>query len=388
MKNIAMAPSVLPVDGGAASPFAAIIEGKLEGQVRGLAEDAAKGLTQRSAEGKIVIAHRGASGYLPEHTLASKALAYGMGADYLEQDLVMTQDDQLVVMHDHFLDGITDVAERFAGRARSDGRYYVVDFTLAEVRSLRMTEPFEWVDGEQVPIYPARFPLWQSRFEIHTFAEELEFIQGLNKSTGKEVGIYPEIKAPWLFRREGKDISRAVLKVLKAYGYCALTDKVYLQCFDVDELKRIRHELLPALGMDLKLVQLIAKSEWHETMVYDAKGQAHPYQYDWMWQPGAMAIIATYAQGIGPWKPMIVTEPGTLGQPVFTQMVQEAHRAGLKVHPYTFRSDAGEIPRYAKDLTDLLNIFFYQADVDGVFCDFPDKAIAVRAAHDARCAQG
>ncbi len=165
-------------------------------------------------EGKIVIAHRGASGYLPEHTLESKALAYGMGADYLEQDLVMTKDDQLVVMHDHFLDGITDVAERFPGRARPDGRYYVVDFTLDEVRSLRMTEPFQLVEGKQVPVYPARFPLWKSSFKIHTFQEEIEMIQGLNKSTGKHIGIYPEIKAPWLFRHGGKDISRAVLNVL------------------------------------------------------------------------------------------------------------------------------------------------------------------------------
>ena len=101
-----------------------------------------------------MIAHRGASGYLPEHTLNPRPGLWH-GADYLEQDLVMTKDDQLVVMHDHFLDGITDVAERFPGRARPDGRYHVVDFTLDEVRSLRMTEPFQLVDGKQVPVYPA-----------------------------------------------------------------------------------------------------------------------------------------------------------------------------------------------------------------------------------------
>ncbi|MGL5813440.1 MAG: glycerophosphodiester phosphodiesterase [Aeromonas sp.] len=332
-------------------------------------------------EGKVVIAHRGASGYLPEHTLASKALAYGMGADYLEQDLVMTKDDQLVVMHDHFLDGITDVAERFPGRARADGRYYVVDFTLDEVRSLRMTEPFQLVDGKQVPVYPARFPLWQSRFEIHSFQEEIEMIQGLNKSTGKQIGIYPEIKAPWLFRHEGKDISKAVLKVLKQYGYTNKESKIYLQSFDADELKRIDTELMPAMGMDLKLVQLMAETDWNETMVYDAKGKATPYDYDWMFKPGAMKTIATYADGIGPWKPMIVTEPGIPGKPVITGMVKEAHAAGLKVHPYTFRQDQGQIPAYAKDFTDLLNIFLYQADVDGVFSDFPDKAVELIKAH-------
>ena len=332
-------------------------------------------------DGKIVIAHRGASGYLPEHTLESKALAYGMGADYLEQDLVMTRDDQLVVMHDHFLDGITDVATRFPGRARPDGRYYVVDFTLAEVRSLRMTEPFQLVEGKQVPVYPARFPLWKSDFKIHTFQEEIEMIQGLNKSTGNNIGIYPEIKAPWLFRHEGKDISKAVLNVLKEYGYTGKDDKVYLQSFDADELKRINSELMPAMGMDLKLVQLMAETDWNETMVYDAKGKATPYDYDWMFKPGAMKTIASYAEGIGPWKPMIVTEPGILGKPVFTHMVKEAHAAGLKVHPYTFRQDEGQIPAYAKDFSDLLNIFLYQADVDGVFSDFPDKAVEAIKAH-------
>ena len=128
-------------------------------------------------------------------------------------------------------------------------------------------------------------------------------------------------------------------------------------------------------------MQLMAETDWNETMVYDAKGKATPYDYDWMFKPGAMKTIAGYADGIGPWKPMIVTEPGTPGKPMFTAMVKEAHAAGLKVHPYTFRQDEGQIPPYAKDFTDLLNIFLYQADVDGVFSDFPDKAVAVIKAH-------
>jgi glycerophosphoryl diester phosphodiesterase len=99
--------------------------------------------------------------------------------------------------------------------------------------------------------------------------------------------------------------------VLKEYGYTSKSDKVYLQCFDANELKRINGELMPAMGMDLKLVQLMAETDWNETMVYDAKGKATPYDYDWMFKPGAMKTIATYAEGIGPWKPMVVTEPGT-----------------------------------------------------------------------------
>ena len=140
---------------------------------------------------QVVIAHRGASGYLPEHTLPSKALAYQQGADYLEQDLVMTKDDRLIVLHDHFLDRVTDVAEKFPGRARADGRFYAIDFTLAEIKSLKFTEGFDIKDGEKVAVYPLRFPLWASDFRIHTFEEELEFIQGLNKTMKRNVGIYP-----------------------------------------------------------------------------------------------------------------------------------------------------------------------------------------------------
>ncbi|MDQ6579807.1 MAG: glycerophosphodiester phosphodiesterase, partial [Haemophilus sp.] len=168
---------------------------------------------------KIIIAHRGASGYLPEHTLESKALAFAQHADYLEQDLAMTKDGRLVVIHDHFLDGLTDVAKKFPNRHRKDGRYYVIDFTLKEIQSLNMTENFETKDGKQVAVYPGRFPLWKSHFKIHTFEDELEFIQGLEKSTGKKVGIYPEIKAPWFHHQNGKDIAVETLKVLKKYGY-------------------------------------------------------------------------------------------------------------------------------------------------------------------------
>ena len=121
----------------------------------------------------------------------------------------------LVVIHDHFLDGLTDVAKKFPNRHRKDGRYYVIDFTLKEIQSLNMTENFETKDGKQVAVYPGRFPLWKSHFKIHTFEDELEFIQGLEKSTGKKVGIYPEIKAPWFHHQNGKDIAVETLKVLK-----------------------------------------------------------------------------------------------------------------------------------------------------------------------------
>lgn len=129
------------------------------------------------ANEKMVIAHRGASGYLPEHTLPAKAMAYAQGADYLEQDLVMTRDDQLVVLHDHYLDRVTDVAERFPDRARKDGRYYAIDFTLDEIRSLKFTEGFEVENGKKVQVYPGRFPMGKSDFRIHTFEERLSLFR-------------------------------------------------------------------------------------------------------------------------------------------------------------------------------------------------------------------
>lgn len=151
---------------------------------------------------KIIIAHRGASGYLPEHTLASKALAYQMGVQFLEQDLAMTKDNHLVVIHDHFLDRVTDVADKFPGRTRSDGRYYVIDFTLDEIKSLNFMEGFTVKDGRRVQDYPDRFPMGKSTFEIHTFEEEIEFIQGLNKTLGKNTGLYVETKAPWFHKQD------------------------------------------------------------------------------------------------------------------------------------------------------------------------------------------
>ncbi|QHA87088.1 glycerophosphodiester phosphodiesterase [Serratia rhizosphaerae] len=326
------------------------------------------------AADKVVIAHRGASGYLPEHTLPAKAMAYAQGADFLEQDLVMTKDDELVVLHDHYLDRVTDVAQRFPDRARKDGRYYAIDFTLAEIKSLKFTEGFDIKDGKQVQSYPGRFPMGKSDFRVHTFQEEIEFVQGLNHSTGKNIGIYPEIKAPWFHQQEGKDISSKVLAVLKQYGYTGKNDNVYLQCFDANELKRIKTQLEPKLGMDLKLVQLIAYNDWNETYEQNADGKWVNYDYDWMFKPGAMKQIAQYADGIGPdYHMLVAAEKSKPGHIVLTDMVKEAHANKLAVHPFTIRADA--LPKYVTDVNQLYDVIYNQAGVDGVFTDFPDKGV-------------
>ena len=323
---------------------------------------------------KIIIAHRGASGYLPEHTLESKALAFAQHADYLEQDLAMTKDGRLVVIHDHFLDGLTDVAKKFPHRHRKDGRYYVIDFTLKEIQSLEMTENFETKDGKQAQVYPGRFPLWKSHFRIHTFEDEIEFIQGLEKSTGKKVGIYPEIKAPWFHHQNGKDIAAETLKVLKKYGYDKKTDMVYLQTFDFNELKRIKTELLPKMGMDLKLVQLVAYTDWKETQEKDAKGKWVNYDYDWMFKPGAMAEVVKYADGVGPgWYMLVDKEQSKPGNIVYTPLVKELAQYKVELHPYTVRKDA--LPEFFTDVNQMYDALLNKSGATGVFTDFPDTGV-------------
>ena len=324
---------------------------------------------------KVVVAHRGASGYLPEHTLAAKAMAYAQGADFLEQDVVMSKDDQLVVLHDRFLDRVTNVAEVFPERARDDGRYYAIDFTLDELRKLSFSEGFTVRDGEQVADYPERFPLGKSHFGLHTLSEEIEMIQGLNHSTGRDVGLYVEIKAPWFHQSEGNQVSRAVLETLKHYGYVAQDDNAVVQVFDPNGLKRIHDTLQPELEMNLRLVQLMGETRWDMTFQPDAEGKLEPYDYDWMYQEGGMQRIATYADGIGPWKPMVIEDSSTRDDIKVTPMVEEAHAQGLIVMPDTFRLDEGRIPDWASDYDDMLRAFFVDARVDGVFTDYPDRAV-------------
>ena len=327
----------------------------------------------KTSRTKCVIAHRGASGYLPEHSLAAKAMAFAQGADFLEQDLVMTADDRLVVLHDRFLDRVTDVADQFPGRQRDDGRFHVVDFELEEIRWLRMMERFVVRDGVRHAVFPGRFPLGDSTFRVNTFEEEIEFVLGLNKSCGRQAGIYPEIKSPGYFHNEGKDIAEATLEILKRYGYTKPEDPVFFQCFDADELKRVRNELLPELGMSVRLVQLIAYNDWHEVIDYKNKQNI---DCEWMLQPGAMGEIASYADAVGPHYSMLVTGMREAEQAIPNHITAEAHREHLEVHPFTFRKEPDEMPAYAKgSFEHFLEIFYNKIGVDGLFTDFPDLAV-------------
>jgi glycerophosphoryl diester phosphodiesterase len=305
---------------------------------------------------KIIIAHRGASGYLPEHTLPGKALAHAMGADYLEQDLVLSKDGIPVVLHDTVIDTVTDVAKRFPERKRADGRFYALDFTVAELKQLQVTERFDHRTGKSV--FQARFPQGQGSFQIPTFEEELQFIQGLNHTTGRDVGIYPEIKSPAWHREQGQDVSRIVLQVLARYGYRTKTDKVFLQCFDYQEVKRLRNEL----GYQGKLIQLLASP----------KSSQPGTDFAFLTSRAGLTELAKVADGIGPSLAQLVSGKED-GHFTFTDLVTLAHESKLLVHPYTIRTD--DLPPGVTSGDELFRACLVEAGADGVFTDQPDRGV-------------
>jgi glycerophosphoryl diester phosphodiesterase len=304
----------------------------------------------------LVIAHRGASGYLPEHTLEAKALAYAQGADYLEQDVIFTRDAVAIVMHDLVLDELTDVRAVFPGRARADGHWYVIDFDWAELQRLAVHE--RRAPGAATPARAGRFAVAGPRFRLHTLDEELAFIAGLNASlgarTGRIVGVYTEVKSPAFHRAAGIDASALVLAALARHGYTRRSDPAFLQCFDFRELKRIREDL----HSDLPLVQLIGENAWGESDT----------DYDHLRTAAGLREVAAVADGIGPWVPQVLQlAAGQAPQP--TGLVEAAHALGLVVHPYTLRAD--DLPAGVADFTALVAAL-RAAGVDGAFSDFPD----------------
>ena len=305
-----------------------------------------------------MIAHRGASGYLPEHTLASKALAHAMGADFIEQDVVLSRDGTAIVLHDIHLDSTTDVAQRFPTRARGDGRFYAVDFNLEEIRQLCVHErTHRDACGAEAAVFPNRFPLQPGRFRIPTLAEEIDLIAGLDHSRGRRTGLYIELKSPNWHLAQGLDLAEVILAVLEDKHYADKAQQVFLQCFDDRTLHRLHHDL----QTPLPLIQLIGENAWAEDSEAD---------YDYMQSPRGLDYIASYAQGIGPWLMQIYRGKSATGQAQISSLVEQAQSRGLQVHPYTFRRD--ELPAAIDSFEELLDIFVLQAGIDGLFTDFPD----------------
>lgn len=302
----------------------------------------------------IKIAHRGASGYLPEHTLQAAAYAHALGADYIEQDVVLSKDSVPVVLHDIYLNSVTNVKDKYSDRKREDGNWYVSDFTLSELKELIVNERLHSNGMEAV--YPDRFPITKGNFQISTLSEHIELIQGLNVSTRRNVGIYPEIKRPKWHRKEGMDISKITIDLLKQYGYSTNDDEIFLQCFDSKELKRIKNEL----NSSLPLIQLIGNNSWGES----------EDDYSYMITENGIKDVSKYAVGIGPY--LQLNYNITLKSRDFrpSLMVKYARQNNLLIHPYTIRKDS--IPLDFANYEEMINFFISTLKIDGLFTDFVD----------------
>jgi glycerophosphoryl diester phosphodiesterase len=314
----------------------------------------------------LIIAHRGASGYRPEHTLASYELAIRMGADFIEPDLVSTKDHVLIARHENEISETTDVATHpeFAGRRTTkkiDGRevtgWFTEDFTLAEIKTLRAKERL-----------PFRDQSFNGQFEVPTFAEVIALAKRKSAETGRVIGTYPETKHPTYFRSIGLPLEEPLLAALKEAGYSGRTAPVYIQSFEVGNLKRLRQVT------DLPLIQLMEA----EGRPWDLTAAGDPRTYHDLATPAGLAEIAEYADGIGPDKRRIVPA-GPDGRLLpATSLVADAHAAGLLVHPWTFRSDGDFLaPEYKGDPGKEYDQFF-SLGVDGLFSDFSDTAVKAR----------
>ena len=321
----------------------------------------------------IVIAHRGASGLRPEHTLAAYARAIADGADFIEPDLVPTRDGVLVARHENEISRTTDVAEiaTFAARrttktidgARVTG-WFTEDFTLAELKTLRARE--------RLPDLRPGNTAWDGQFEIPTLAEILALAAAASADHGRTIGVYPETKHPGYFATLGLPLEPPLIRQLTAAGYVGKTGAAIVQSFEVANLKVLR------TMTDLRLIQLI--------------DDGHPADdpattYDAMITPAGLAGIADYADGIGPAKARIVPRDAVGRSLPPTRLVADAHAAGLLVHPWTFRSEnhflpaelrRGDDPAAHGDAAAEI-VRFLDLGIDGLFADFPALAAAAVA---------
>jgi glycerophosphoryl diester phosphodiesterase len=332
----------------------------------------------------VVIAHRGASGYLPEHTLAAYALAIEQGADFIEPDLVSTRDGVLIARHELNITETTNVAEHpeFAMRRTTkliDGKsvegWFADDFTLAEIKTLRAKQRL-----------PFRSQQFNDRFEIPTLEEVIELAERESERRRRIIGIYPETKHPTYHRSVGLPLEEKLVETLKRHGLDDRAAPVVIQSFETANLKALR------TMTEVRLVQLIdgAGPTPDGGVIpgkpYDFAVSGDPRTYADLLTLKGLTKIKTYADGIGPWKRYLVSAAGDdaltddsqkrLGHP--TSLVRDAHSIGLFVHAWTFRNE----PRYlASDYGgDPLKEYrqFYSLGVDGVFSDFPDTAVDAR----------
>ena len=365
-------------------------------------------LNTLNGQAPIVIGHRGASGELPEHTIEAYRLAILRGADFIEPDLVSTKDGVLIARHEPILGGTTDVASRpeFASRKRSgviDGvtynnEFFASDFTLAEIKTLRAVMPQGYRDQ-----------VFNGVLEIPTFAEVIDLVKEVEAQTGKKIGIYPETKHPTYHDNLNLSLEEKVIDTLKAKNF---TDpkRIFIQSFEVSNLKDLNSSIMPAAGVDIPLVQLfdaydvdyntgalVYQDEYARP--YDFTVANDPRTYGDLQTPAELAKIAEYADGIGPWKRMIVSVKnvdanndgkaddlngdGTINDAdrvtiAPSSLISDAHAKGLFVHTYTFRNESRFLASDYNNNPEAEYRQFINLGVDGYFTDFPGTGDIVR----------
>ncbi len=315
----------------------------------------------------LVIGHRGASGYRPEHTIAAYELAIQMGADYIEPDIVSTKDGILIARHENDISETTDVANRpeFSNRKTTkkiDGKdvtaWFTEDFTLAEIKTLRAKERL-----------PFRNHSFDGRFEIPTLQEVIDLAKRKSVQIGRTVGIYPETKYPTYFQSINLPLEKPLVTILKANGYTSKNDPVFIQSFEVENLKRLDKMT------DLPLIQLLDEAN---KQPYDFVVKGDSRTYGDLTSPKELAKIAEYADGLGPYKRLIVPAGEDKRLKPTTSLINDAHAVGLRVHTWTFRNEDQYLaPDYNGNFQAEYEQFF-KLGIDGVFSDFPDTAVTAR----------
>jgi glycerophosphoryl diester phosphodiesterase len=232
-----------------------------------------------------------------------------------------------------------------------------MEFSLAEVKRLRVHERSNKRGSGAA--FTGRFPYESSLFEVPTLEEILQLVNGLKKSHGRIMGLYIEIKGAEIHRQYNLDPTAELLAILDRYDYLEASDPIWVQSFDAEVLKTMRHKHKTRL----KLVQLIGENRWRVSAT----------DFDYLKTKTGLKEVAGYADGIGPWINHVVTGKNLAGDLKLTGIVSMAHQLNLKVHPYTMRAD--QLPDYVETFEDLLHIFFNVVQVDGIFTDFPDQAV-------------
>ena len=363
----------------------------------------------------LVIAHRGASGHLPEHTLEAYMLAMRMGADFIEPDLVPTKDGQLISRHENDLTHTTNVAvvPQFADRKtteRIDGipitGWFSEDFTLAEIKQLKARE--------RLPALRPQGAEHNDQYAIATLAEIVGLVKQFEADTGRKVGLYIETKHPTYFQYAGKtvegkaiamNISKKLVQQLKQLQFTE-PKRVFIQSFEVQNLLELKQRCMPELKDQFPLIQLIGDTEkaylppkdsfsvpydvfYHQQQGTDLKAvypldtgflvaATQPLDYSALLNAKGLGFVHSYAAGIGPWRSSIYQKHSLTLKP----FVKAAQQQGLKVHPYTFRAEANYL--MAKDAKTTFSFdeemqALFKQGIDGVFSDYPDLALKNRA---------